>query len=1108
MFNTSIPAGQLPLEPAITPGWAVAGVVLLGAGVVYAMVGIRTKWLHTFFSTAFLASLGTSVLIIYVMVPPVSNPIQGAYVVAAVCTGLILGGLAIIFKEIAECLGCLLGGFCLSMWLLTLQAGGLIKTVDGKVGFIAAFTIVGFAMYFTRWTRAYSLIACNCFSGATAAVLGIDCFSRAGYKEFWAYLWALNDNVFPLGTETYPLTRGMRVEIAVTILIFLSGIVSQLKLWRIIKERRDKHDAEVALGEQTLRAEEENIGRKVEEMTSRERREWEQVYGDGSTSPVDSTDSGVCDLESEKRLRHSKGASTTTTTRALSTTEIGSNEAAVCAVDGTESPPSNALNADLALSRDIDGSRVTIRVGQDDFPVRSEENTPLEKGKESEIREKSELKRASSITSMWRRNSQGANPSPAIVPLPFTIPATRENDDRSSVATFADEDDGEHDFMAQVRDGKAGSMVRRLSNSSVELLRRFSQRSSPIKTEEGGTAGASYEGLVGPALSAKDETDSIAGNLDEMSSDGDLESVREWKSPRYVDMSLDTDARVDGAGEMPLAEQIEKELGIGSLVGTERRTSAADTLFTASTGLPAAPQAAGNESRRASAAEQGSKVGADAEERDISLASPELTYTHESDTKSSKRPKSVASVDSVAASLTRGNLPRSLSRVALSYRTNEWAKHLSVAETPEPDSLHVHERLDEAGSHGLNEEPAPLDVVDLQQTAENAAPARAAPRSASALSNYTNQPHAVSRSSSRASLSGHQEATGFPMQVAGSPEPLSRNRLILYRSMSGTLRGRSSLMFAEPIAEEGDVESYRTPKQVTTESGLAAARSMSPQPLQRELSTSVSVPNLSMFPNTQGVASLEPPQTLIGMRERLLRNKLSGTWGPSAADAAAMGIMDAAIPNARPDSRHGSDSGSLNNYPIFTSGASGEQSLPLDTDDIPLSQRRLMIRQSNLNLAYKASRQRLAPSIQQTSVESVGFDSHQPTRRSYMPSEAARQAQLANFRNSVAADLRTSASFAQLSSSGGRDSAAVGPSISIRSLRGAYGRDSVDIQRHIEVQRNFLLGQKEAEAQRRKTERQEQEQGQREFEVRMRSGALMGAHRDAMRRLQRGVRHE
>ncbi|KAK0753016.1 hypothetical protein B0T18DRAFT_433879 [Schizothecium vesticola] len=205
-----IPDGELPLTPVITPGWAVAGVILLGAGVVYSLVGIKTKWLHTFFSTAFLTSLGTTVLILYVMTPPVSNAIQGAYVAAVVCTGLILGVLAVVFKEVTECLGCLLGGFSLSMWLLALQPGGLVPNTGGKVALIAVFTVGGTCLYFTKWTRAYGLICSISFTGATAAVLGIDCFSRAGLREFWAYIWALNDHLFPLGAVTYPLTRGIR----------------------------------------------------------------------------------------------------------------------------------------------------------------------------------------------------------------------------------------------------------------------------------------------------------------------------------------------------------------------------------------------------------------------------------------------------------------------------------------------------------------------------------------------------------------------------------------------------------------------------------------------------------------------------------------------------------------------------------------------------------------------------------------------------------------------------------------------------------------------------------------------------------------------------------
>jgi hypothetical protein len=170
----------LPLQPEITPGFSVAGVLLILSGVVYTIIGIKNKWLHIYLSAAYLASLAVTVLILYVMNPPVSNAIQGAYVVAITMTGLILGGAAIIFTEMTEGLGCLFGGFCFSMWLLVLKPGGLLTTTSGKSIFIAAFTLAGFSTSFTHYTRPYGLITFISFGGATAIVLGIDCFSRAG----------------------------------------------------------------------------------------------------------------------------------------------------------------------------------------------------------------------------------------------------------------------------------------------------------------------------------------------------------------------------------------------------------------------------------------------------------------------------------------------------------------------------------------------------------------------------------------------------------------------------------------------------------------------------------------------------------------------------------------------------------------------------------------------------------------------------------------------------------------------------------------------------------------------------------------------------------------
>jgi len=131
------------------------------------------------------------VLIVYVMNPPVRNSIQGAYFVAVFFTGVIFGGCSLIFQEVTEGFGCLLGGFCVSMWLLCLKPGGLLNSTCSVAIFIATFTAAVYALSFSHHTRPYGLIGSTSFAGATAVILGVDCFSRAGLKEFWLYIWCM-----------------------------------------------------------------------------------------------------------------------------------------------------------------------------------------------------------------------------------------------------------------------------------------------------------------------------------------------------------------------------------------------------------------------------------------------------------------------------------------------------------------------------------------------------------------------------------------------------------------------------------------------------------------------------------------------------------------------------------------------------------------------------------------------------------------------------------------------------------------------------------------------------------------------------------------------------
>lgn len=139
------------------------------------------------------------VLVVYLMNPPVSDAVQGAFFVAAFVSGLLFGGLALVFSDITEGLGCLLGGFCLSMWFLTLKEGGLITSSTGRVIFIAAMSVAGYSLSFSHYTRTYALIVSISFAGATITMLGVDCLSCGGWKEFWLYVWGKTRRVMVHG---------------------------------------------------------------------------------------------------------------------------------------------------------------------------------------------------------------------------------------------------------------------------------------------------------------------------------------------------------------------------------------------------------------------------------------------------------------------------------------------------------------------------------------------------------------------------------------------------------------------------------------------------------------------------------------------------------------------------------------------------------------------------------------------------------------------------------------------------------------------------------------------------------------------------------------------
>lgn len=1075
----TIADGELPLQPEITPGFGVAGFVLLVSGVAYALFAKRIKFLYCFFSVAFLAAIGVTVLILYLMDLPVSNAIQGAYVVAVIGTGAVAGGASYLFQDVLECLGCFLGGFCFSMWLLTLNSGGLLGSGGaGNIIFICAFSMAGLAFFFSRITREYFMIACSSFSGATATVIGIDCFSRAGLKEFWAWIWALNGNLFPLGADTYPLKRGIRVEQAVTFLIFIVGIISQMRLWRIIQERRARRDAARREREAARQEDDENVGRDVESKNALERRDWEAIYGEpkvASRMSVHTTnDSGLGDEATEKGHRNSESA--TAVTRQSTIDEVEQIELAELSNDCEIHPgvPPNARTAaELVMAKDQQNGTVTVRVAADETEavatpdaVAVDEAAEVEQAQPPAKRSAEDLRATTPV------------PGPQVVPLPFKVPTmendTKEADESSSIAGNADYND-ERAETRSIESGKS-SFVRRLSASSANLFRRLSQHSLSRQLEMAAKENSeSREELVIPV---RGDRDSVAATFDDGSAVDDYDFA---ESP---------------VRERPVSREIRAELA-------DRSTN--------------------EDSEEKGPAQVEQKTSAKGKGKQKA----ESTIADETETRPGKSVHSETTSGPV--SLTKAHLPGGLSKIALSYRTNEWAKHLSQAEAPAPEELNILEPV-EPTAREVAERAAPVHVQELQKTAEDATPAPAKPRTVSLIAKAQ---ASMQSSPGMQSVNLTVPSGGAPVMSPAS-SLTSPNHLTPLPSPVLDAR-RASSRAVNAIVEEDYLEdpTRSASRQAAVRVAAAALEGhmntrASPSPPQSTGALTFKPP-----PPVPGVVSYSSPQTLIGKRDRLLRAKNSALHPDSLRGSPvlqASGSDTSSTHNQGTAAALGRASPPESSQPSSrrTSGTYGPpMNATGDLDDLPLSQRKTIIRERRSSMNSMRSNNQASGAARRSSF-GYGMGSvnaSHASRRSDLPSQAVRESQLAGFRQSVQRGTSGTPSGIPLAGTAGQSGFGGGyhsntgtpvggplinsvygiPGTSLGHLLPAHQTQVWDseVSRDLEVQRQFLMNQKAADSSRREKRREERERGNKRFETRMRTdGELIEAHREAMRRMQ------
>ncbi|KAL8634078.1 hypothetical protein Q9189_000324 [Teloschistes chrysophthalmus] len=461
--------------------------------------------------------------------------------------------------------------------------------------------------------------------------------------------------------------------------------MSQMKIWKVVKRRREEKATERLRHEKLQEEAEVAIGKEIEERNAQNRVLWESAYNSrhGNDRHVDS---GISMTITNPR----KGLS--------STNILSQGVVSRASIELKELEGDDNITEGTSKSGPKDKTRaiVTVAVASDD------ENLGITSAPASVLNENQSLSPVEigpsqesdpSLVKTEEVETDRLSSAPNAVPLPFEIPSSDSNADRrSSIAASLASDH----FSTRVLNRLSGGSPRRASSQR-------SQRSyTAISTSE--------EAVMIPHDDEDDGTSSVAANVDEIS-DG---------------QHSDADKTTSGILAPPDAEE--------------------NKVRKSSPSIEAQPTDRPGHELSKDQASSPSAIGMDAEAPQAFIAkhepiaggepsglakTPEDVLSCKEGQRSSSPTNSIeaktppASESAKAEPALRDRLAdlSGTSKVMMVYRTNEWAKHLEDAEKPTMDDW-----IAEHSAVAIpTEKPAPINISALQQTALNASPAPVTP---------------------------------------------------------------------------------------------------------------------------------------------------------------------------------------------------------------------------------------------------------------------------------------------------------------------------------------------------------------------------------------------
>ncbi|KAJ1650996.1 hypothetical protein IWQ61_008336 [Dispira simplex] len=208
-----------PPRPPLMGDQVVAGIFFLLVGLYYFAFGTRKFHLILLLNGFLICSMLVYYVCIKVRPAAIDDiPRRVIYMVVAMLLGLVFGVALCLFNLVGLFGIGGVGGFSLSMVLLSLAEEGLIVVNWGR-GLFIAFFAVAFGVLVLADTRRF-LMASTVITGAYLIILGVDFFTRTGYREhLTAFTHATPDDFYHPGRAAYVLIAAWILAIPVGLFI-------------------------------------------------------------------------------------------------------------------------------------------------------------------------------------------------------------------------------------------------------------------------------------------------------------------------------------------------------------------------------------------------------------------------------------------------------------------------------------------------------------------------------------------------------------------------------------------------------------------------------------------------------------------------------------------------------------------------------------------------------------------------------------------------------------------------------------------------------------------------------------------------------------------------